>query len=68
MSAAGIPDRDRAVGWYDIACYHALTGDADAARPLLRRAFAASPELVEFARTDADLASLVGELDDLGRS
>ncbi len=68
VSGAGIPDRDRAVGWYDVACFHALTGDADGARPLLRRAFAASPELVEFARTDADLASLAGELDDLSRS
>ena len=68
VSAAAIPDRDRAVGWYDVACFRALTGDADAARALLRRAFAANPELVEFARTDADLATLAGELDALSRS
>ncbi|MEO8247360.1 MAG: hypothetical protein ABI622_09615 [Chloroflexota bacterium] len=68
VSAAGIPDRDRAIGWYDLACNHALGGRADAARQLLREAFRVSPDLVEFARTDADLASLAGELDDLVRS
>jgi hypothetical protein len=68
VSAPGIPDAARAVGWYDVACHHALTGDIEAARPLLRRAFAADPELVAFAKTDADLAALAGELDELGRS
>jgi hypothetical protein len=67
VSAAGIPERDRAVGLYDIACHRALTGDLDAARPLLRRALGADPELVEYARNDTDLAALAGELEELAR-
>lgn len=65
VGATTLPQSDRAAGLYDIACYRALTGGTDAARGLLRRAFALSPDLVAFSRTDSDLASLAGELDDL---
>jgi hypothetical protein len=65
VRAEGIPALERAVGLYDVACFDALTGDLDAARPLLVEAFRLNPELVEYAPTDADLTALVGELDAL---
>ncbi len=65
VRAGGLPERDRAAGLYDLACFHALTGRTDAARGLLRVAFALSPELVDFSHTDPDLGSLSNELDGL---
>ncbi len=65
VGAPSLPDADRGTGLYDLACYRALTGETDAARGLLRDAFALSPELVEFSHTDPDLASLHDELDAL---
>jgi hypothetical protein len=65
VNAAAIPDVARAVGVYDLACYHALSGSPDLARNLLRDAFRMDPELVEFSRTDAELLSVHGDIDDL---
>jgi hypothetical protein len=65
VSAAGLPDKARAVGLYDIACYHALAGSADRARALLRDAFRLDPELVEYSRTDDELSSIRGDIDEL---
>ena len=65
VSAATIPEKARAVGVYDLACYYALRGAPDTARNLLRDAFRMDPELVEFSRTDEDLLSIRSDLDDL---
>ena len=65
VSAEVIPEVARAVGVYDLACYHALSGSPDLARALLRDAFRMDPELVEFSRTDEELLSIHGDLDSL---
>ena len=65
VSAAAIPKVARAVGVYDLACYHALSGSPDLASNLLREAFRMDPELVEFSRTDEDLVTIRGDLDGL---
>jgi hypothetical protein len=64
-TAPAIPDRSTAAETYNLACHHALRGSLDVARQLLRDAFHRDPELLEFGRTDSDLAALRGELDDL---
>ena len=66
VGAAAIPEKARAVGLYDLACYHALSGSPDEARSLLRDAFRLDQELVEFSRTDEELLSIRGDIDDLG--
>lgn len=65
IEAGGLPDRDTAAGFYNVACYQALAGNIDAARPLLRRAFQVDPELAAFAKQDTDLTALRDELDAL---
>jgi hypothetical protein len=60
-----LPPRDSGVILYNMACRHALAGELDDARRLLRSAFAHRHDLVEFARDDADLTALRGELDSL---
>jgi hypothetical protein len=65
VSAAALPEKARAVGAYDLACYHALSGSPELARSLLSDAFRMDPELVEFSRTDPDLKSIRGDLDGL---
>jgi hypothetical protein len=60
-----LPDRDTAAVLYNVACFQALAGRLDAARPLLRRAFQLNAELAEWAKQDTDLAALRGELDEL---
>jgi hypothetical protein len=65
VSDPGIPDKARAVGLYDLACYHALSGSPDVARSLLRDVFRLDPELVEYGRTDDELRSIRDELDSL---
>ena len=65
VSAVAIPEKVRAVGLYDLACYHALRGSPDMARNLLRDAFRMDPELVEFSRTDEELLSIRGDIDGL---
>jgi hypothetical protein len=65
VSDVAIPEKGRAVGLYDLACYHALRGSPDMARNLLRDAFRMDPELVEFSRTDEELLSIRGDIDGL---
>lgn len=65
LSAPAIPDPARAVGIYDLACHHALSGSPDLARTLLQDAFRMDPELIEFSRTDDELISIRGDLDRL---
>jgi hypothetical protein len=60
--------RDTGVMLYNIACHHALAGELDEARRLLRIAFAQRHELLESAAEDPDLAALRGELASLAPS
>ena len=60
-----LPERDAAVMLYNIACNHALAGELEDARRLLCDAFGRRPDLIDFARTDGDLASVRDELDAL---
>ena len=62
---AALSDRDRGTALYNMACFHALGGRLDRARPLLREAFGLRPDLVEFAPGDPDLAPLRDEIDAL---
>jgi hypothetical protein len=60
-----LSDRDAATAAYNVACFQALAGRLDAARPLLRHAFQLNPELMTFAKEDTDLTALRDELDEL---
>jgi len=62
LSVEAIPDSDRGVGLYNLACAHAVAGRLDRARPLLPIAFRLRPDLVEFAQEDPDLIALRDEL------
>jgi len=62
LSADALPDFDRGVGLYNLACAHALAGRLDRARSLLRVAFPLRPDLAEFAKEDPDLVELREEL------
>ena len=66
-NTGGLTDSDAAIALYNIACYHALAGRLDEARPFLRRAFGLSPDLVQFSMDDSDLTALRDELEDLGK-
>lgn len=56
VESRAFPDpADRANADYNLACFYARVGDGGKARPLLRRAFAARPELTAHAREDPDL-------------
>ena len=57
-----LPPRDSGTILYNVACHRALSGELDAARQLLRTAFARRPDLVEYAPNDSDLAALRDEL------
>jgi Protein of unknown function (DUF1706) len=48
----------RAVAFYNLACFYALTGEPSQAVGLLRQAFPLRPDLVEWSKHDPDLASL----------
>jgi hypothetical protein len=61
----GLPAFDGGTALYNIACYHALGGRLDEARPLLRQAFQMRPDLAEFSLEDTDLTELRGELEEL---
>lgn len=65
LMVAPLPDRDRAVGLYNVACAHAVAGRLDRARPLLRAAFGIQPDLAEFGKGDPDLVELRDELSSL---
>jgi hypothetical protein len=62
LSSETIPDSDRGVGLYNLACAHAVAGRLDRARPLLPIAFRLRPDLVEFGQEDPDLVELRDEL------
>ncbi len=62
LDAAPLPDADRGIAVYNLACAHAVAGRLDRARPLLRVAFGLRPDLAEWAREDPDLTELRGEL------
>ena len=62
LSTEAVPDFDRGVGLYNLACAHALAGRLDRARTLLRIAFPLRPDLAEFAKEDPDLVELREEL------
>lgn len=65
LNVDGVPDFDRGVGLYNLACAHALAGRLERARPLLRVAFGLRPDLGEFAKEDPDLVELRDELSTL---
>lgn len=58
LERAPLPDADRAIAVYNLACAHATAGRVDRARPLLRVAFGLRPDLAEFAKEDPDLVTL----------
>ena len=62
LNAEGLPDFDRGVGLYNLACAHALAGRLNRSRALLRIAFPLRPDLAEFAKEDPDLIELREEL------
>ena len=62
VDRGGWPDRAAAYARYNLACFHALGGRLDAARPLLRLALAEREDLRAFAPDDADLVALRDEL------
>lgn len=63
----GLADSDTGIALYNIACYHALAGRLDEARPFLRQAFELSPDLLEFSKDDSDLTALRDELEELAK-
>lgn len=67
VDRGGLADSDAGTALYNIACYHSLAGNLGAARPLLRRAFALSPDLAQFSLGDSDLTPLRDELEDLAK-
>ena len=62
LGAIGLPDRDRALGLYNLACAHALAGRLERARPMLSDAFRLRPDLRDWAQQDTDLDALREEL------
>ena len=56
------PASPAAFARYNLACYHALNGDLDAARALLRQALPADEALRTLAPNDNDLVALRNEL------
>ncbi len=59
------PDRAASVARYNLACFHALSGDLDAARGLLRQVLPGNEELRDLAPTDDDLIALRDEIQTL---
>ena len=62
IDRGGWPSRAAAFARYNLACYHALSGNLDVARSLLRLALPDDEELRGFAPTDDDLIALRDEL------
>jgi hypothetical protein len=62
LDTSDLPDADRGVGIYNLACAHAVAGRLDRARSLLRVAFRLRPDLVEYAGEDSDLVELRDEI------
>lgn len=65
LNVDGLPDADRGVGLYNLACAHAVARRLDRARSILRGAFRLRPDLAEFAKQDPDLVELRDELPSL---
>jgi len=65
LNETSLPEGDRGVGIYNLACAHALARRLDRARELLRTAFRLRPDLAEFALEDPDLVALRDELPSL---
>jgi hypothetical protein len=62
------PARAGALARYNLACFHALAGDLDKARDLLRQALPGHPDLLAHAPTDDDLIALRDEIPALGQA
>lgn len=60
-----LPPRDSGVLLYNIACHHALSGELDEARRVLRIAFVQRRDLVEVAQDDEDLAAIRDDIPSL---
>jgi putative heme iron utilization protein len=65
LARGHLPPRDSGVMLYNIGCHHALSGDLDQARRLMRSAFAHRHDLLESALEDSDLVVLNTELVEL---
>ena len=62
IDRGGWPSRAAAYARYNLACFHALSGNLDVARALLRQALPEQEELRGFAPTDDDLIALRDEI------
>ena len=62
IDRGGWPSRADAFARYNLACFHALAGNLDVARSLLRQALPAEEELRTFAPADDDLIALRDEI------
>ncbi len=62
IDRGGWPARAAAYARYNLACFHALSGNLDVARSLLRQALPEQEELRGFAPTDDDLIALRDEI------
>ena len=67
LDRGGWPARAEAYARYNLACFHALAGNLDVARALLRQALPEDEELRGFAPTDDDLVALRDELPALAK-
>ena len=66
VDRGGWPARAAAYARYNLACFHALSGNLDVARSLLRQALPDQEELREYAPKDDDLIALRNEIPVLG--
>ena len=62
IDRGGWPARAAAYARYNLACFHALSGNLDVARSLLRQALPEQEELRGYAPTDDDLIALRDEI------
>jgi hypothetical protein len=62
IDRGGWPSRAAAYARYNLACYHALSGNLDVARGLLRQALPDQQELRDYAPADDDLIALRDEI------
>jgi hypothetical protein len=65
LDRGGWPTRSAAFARYNLACFHALAGNLDVARSLLRQALHDEVELQELAPKDDDLIALRDEIPSL---
>ena len=65
LDSGGWPPRSAVVARYNLACYHALAGNLDMARSLLRQSLPEAEDLRTLAPTDDDLIALRDELPSL---